>query len=243
MCTVVCRVGAVNDAFPVQMLALRDELRSREFDLPGQWWPDAPGVVGGRDRQAGGTWCASNLGSGVTGVVLNRPERPVADPGAPSRGVLPLLAARCGSEWAEAIELTGMASFNLVLAGPGMLSWWSYDGERLDRTDLAGGTYMFTPRGIVTTPLDARFTAPGDGFSGDMSAAAESAWEKWLAVVRDSTPSDDPQSLLVRRPVGDDVFQTVFGQFIAARPGTLRLDYLLHPATREPWSTKVWHRG
>jgi hypothetical protein len=224
------------------MLALRDELRSRQFDVPAEWWPQAPGVIGGRDRQAGGTWCASNIRNGVTGVVLNRPERPLADVGAPSRGVLPLLAARHGAEWPAAVELAGMASFNLVLAGPGTLSWWSYDGERLERSDLAGGTYMFTPRGIAAATLDARFTAPGSGFSGNVAAAPEDAWAGWLSVVLDSTPSDDPQSLLVRRPIGDDVFETVFGQFIAARPERLRLDYLIHPAARQPWSTRVWGR-
>ena len=103
MCTVVCRWSAGSD-FPVQMLALRDELISRSFDLPGAWWPDEPDVIGGRDRQAGGSWCVSDVRSGVTGVVLNRPERREAAPGAPSRGVLPLLAVRHGDGWPESLD-------------------------------------------------------------------------------------------------------------------------------------------
>ena len=56
----------------------------------------------------------------------------------------------------------------------------------------------------------------------------------------DATPSEDPIDLLVRTPIDDDVFATVFGQFIAARPGTLRLDQLLDPGSRGQWSTQLW---
>ncbi len=241
VCTVVCRLGGAGEPFPVQLLALRDELRGRPFDLPGQWWPDEPGVVGGRDRQAGGTWCASDPETGVTSVVLNRPERPVAEPGAPSRGVLPLRAVRYRERWPDHVDCTGMASFNLVLATPEMLRWWWFDGERLSRADLAPGTHMFTPRGMAAGAARAPFSAAAGGFSGDLSAGTEAAWSEWLEVVNGAAPSDDPQSLLVRRPVGDDTFETVFGQFIAARPGTLRLDYLPQPAAHQPWTTKVWH--
>ena len=76
--------------------AIRDELMSRDFDEPGAWWPHQPGVVGGRDRQAGGSWCVSDVTSGVTALVLNRTERRT---GSPSRGVLPLLATAFGSSW------------------------------------------------------------------------------------------------------------------------------------------------
>src|SRR4051794_41760183 len=86
MCTVVCRW--LPDE-PVQILAVRDELISRDFDLPDEWWPAQPGVIGGRDQQAGGSWCVSDLASGVTALVLNRIERRT---GAPSRGVLPFAA-------------------------------------------------------------------------------------------------------------------------------------------------------
>ena len=30
-----------------------------DFDDPAPWWPDLPDVYGGRDRTAGGTWCAT----------------------------------------------------------------------------------------------------------------------------------------------------------------------------------------
>jgi len=31
----------------------------------------------------------------------------------------------------------------------------------------------------------------------------------------------------------------VFGQFIAARPGTLRLDYVVHPESGRAWTTTL----
>ncbi len=242
MCTVVCRWSADGE-FPVQMLALRDELASRAFDLPGAWWPDQPDVIGGRDRQAGGSWCVSDVRTGMTGVVLNRPERREAAAGASSRGVLPLLAVQHGEQWPQFIDVIGMASFNLVLARPSGLRWWSFDGERLDDKELIAGTYMFTPGGLLRSGLDPRFGPAGRGFTGDLSAPTRQAWPDWVAVVGDATPSEDPAQLLVRMPVEDDIFATVFGQFIASRPGTLRLDHLLDPPSGGRWTTRTLHPG
>jgi uncharacterized protein with NRDE domain len=239
VCTVVCR-WAAQDAFPVQMLALRDELVSRAFDLPGAWWPDQQDVIGGRDRLAGGSWCVSDVVTGVTGVVLNRPDRPAAAAGAPSRGVLPLRSVQHGERWPDFLDVTGMASFNLVLATPLSLRWWSFDGEHLQESVLPGGTYMFTPGGILRSGVDERLADGHAGFTGDLAATSEQAWAGWLGVVNDSVAMTDPSALLVRKPVGDDSFETVFGQFIAARPGTLRLDYLVHPESKRRWTTRLW---
>ncbi len=239
MCTVVCR-WAADETFPVQMLALRDEVASRSFDVPGAWWPDQPAVIGGRDRQAGGSWCVSDVYSGTTAVVLNHPARPVAAPGAPSRGMLPLLAVRRAERWQQFLELDGMASFNLVLVTPHSLRWWVFDGQTLREEALAGGTHMFTPGGRVTSGLDERLGRAGAGFHGDLTAPTAKAWPEWLAVVNDAVPDADPGSLLVRRSIGGDTFETVFGQLIASAPGTLRLDYVITPDRHEPWTTVRW---
>jgi hypothetical protein len=73
-------------------------------------------------------------------------------------------------------------------------------------------------------------------------------WPEWLAVVRRSVPSASSAGLIVRRPVGgdgDDSYETVFGQLIAARPRLLRLDYLCRPArdVTGPWTGQVWRAG
>src|SRR3954452_15170341 len=88
VCTVVLRWSAGGHA---QLLALRDELTTREFDDPARWWADRPDVVGGRDRVAGRTWCATRRPTGTTALVRIRPQKRLGDRGAPSRCVLPLL--------------------------------------------------------------------------------------------------------------------------------------------------------
>ncbi|MDQ2838670.1 MAG: NRDE family protein [Actinomycetota bacterium] len=238
MCTVICR-WSPDRSMPIRLLALRDELTSRAFDLPSAWWPDQPQVVGGLDRVGGGSWCASDVGAGVTAVVLNRGERMRAEPGAPSRGVLPLLAVQEHERWPEAIELAGMASFNLVLARPDGLRWWSYDGSTLGGAELDPGTHLFTPRGLADNSLDSRFLNSNLPLeAGEKST--EAAWPGWLQVLQESVPSTDPLALLVKIPLGDEVFETVFGQFIAARPGSLRLDYVRTPSLGLPWTTARW---
>jgi len=239
MCTLVCR-WAPGEAVPIQTLALRDELASRAFDTPGAWWPDQPAVIGGRDQSAGGTWCASDVGSGVTAVVLNRAERRTAAPGAPSRGILPMLAVRSGPRWADSIDVAPMAGFNLVLVTPDSLTWWSFDGTSLVAQSLQPGTHMFTPNGRSVPILDARFADGQALVSADLAGRTDQVWRNWLPIIADSTPREDALALLVRIPVGDDVFETVFGQFIAARPGVLRLDYAVRPAHASLWTTARW---
>jgi hypothetical protein len=44
----------------------------------------------------------------------------------------------------------------------------------------------------------------------------------------------------VRIPHGEDSFETVFGQLIAASPGRLRLDYTIKPARSHSWTVDQW---
>ena len=90
MCTVVLLLRPGAD-WPVLIAANRDEMLDRAWDPPAAHWPDRPGIVGGRDRLAGGTWMALNS-QGVMATVLNRQGSlgPRADK--ESRGELPLIA-------------------------------------------------------------------------------------------------------------------------------------------------------
>ena len=51
MCTVVLLLRP-GHAVPVLLAANRDERLDRDWDPPGPWWPDRPGVIAGRDRAA-----------------------------------------------------------------------------------------------------------------------------------------------------------------------------------------------
>ena len=230
MCTVVVSRAATG---PVLLLALRDELTGRPFDDPGTWWPEQPGVVGGRDRQAGGTWCASDPATGTTALVLNRASRPVAAPGAPSRGVLPLLALRHGEDWPAHVALDGMASSALLLAGPGSTVLWEHDGSRLTRTALAEGTHMVTSRGAEDGKAERHLAA----------FAARPAPDAWQALVTGTEPRDDPTALLVRSEHDGRTYATVFGQVIEAAPGRVRLRCSRTPDSAATWREQVWPRG
>lgn len=230
VCTVVVRWAPGR---PVLVLALRDELVGRDFDDPGEWWSDQAGVVGGRDRQAGGTWCATDVSSGTTALVLNRPQRPVAEPGAASRGVVPLLAIRHGPEWPEHLDLAGMASFALVLASSQGLRWWEYDGALLTGAALAPGTHMLTS-GVAEEGRGERHLPA--------FLAADSA-DEWRALVTGSVPADDPAALLVRHERGTSTFATVFAQVIESEAGRVSLSYSRTPSAAGSWTERRWPGG
>ena len=225
VCTVVVRWA---EGAPTRILALRDELTSREFDDPGPWWPDQPDVVGGRDRVAGGTWCASAIGSGVTALVLNRPQKREADPGAPSRGVLPLLCARHGVDWLSAVPLDGMASFLLVLSTPQRLTTWDFDGAELAMTEHAEGTWLVTSGG----PEDRK----ADRFLPEFAQAPYP--DGWRALVQAAPPQDDLGALVVRHERDGLVYGTVFGELLEAEPGRLRIEHSRRPWERGPWQAR-----
>jgi hypothetical protein len=222
VCSVVVRWSRGR---PVRILALRDELVGREFDDPAAWWPDFPGVVGGRDRVAGGTWCAIRIDTGTTALVVNRPQKRTADPGAPSRGVLPLLGAMHGADWLSHVDLPGMASFALVLATGERLTAWDFDGDDVTALELPEGTSMITSGGAEDLRAERH-----------LRSFTEAAFpEGWRELVRAQPPSDDPGALTVRHQDEGRVFATVFGQLAFAEPGRLHLEY-----SREPWTTGAW---
>lgn len=226
MCSVVARWSPGE---PVLILALRDEIVGRKFDDPGHWWPGQPAVVGGRDHQGGGTWCATDVASGDTALVLNRTQRPIPLPGAPSRGVLPLLAVQHGPSWPDHVDFSGMASFALILASPSEgVTQWEFDGKTLVSSNIPPGTHMFTA-GVHEEGRAARHLHE--------FAAAESRGA-WQTLVTHSLASEDPAALLVKRPYEDgSVFATVFAQIICVEPESLLLSFTRDPSEPEGWRT------
>jgi len=229
MCTVVVRRSADR---PVEILAIRDELTDRDFDAPDQWWPQFPDVVGGRDRVAGGTWCATRVDTGVTSLVLNRYHEQLAAPGAPSRGVLPLLGAVHGADWISHVRLAGMAGFALVVATPDRLTTWMFDGDRLTEAELPEGTNMLTSGG----PEDRKADRWLETFAGTAFP------DGWRSLVQDRPPADDPSALTIRHERGGQVYGTVFAELVDARPGRLRLEYSRRPWTGAPWDAAAFER-
>jgi uncharacterized protein with NRDE domain len=108
--------------WPVLLAANRDEMLARPWQSPAEHWPELPGVIGGRDTLAGGTWLAINRHNMVAGV-LNRTGSLGPLQGKRSRGELPLRALRHATAQAAADEAAmwdggQWRSFNLIVADP-----------------------------------------------------------------------------------------------------------------------------
>jgi hypothetical protein len=157
--------------------------------------------------------------------VVNRPDKRVADAGAPSRGVLPLLAVEHGADWLSHLELGGMASFALLLATPHGVTTWDFDGQSLVTTEQPEGTHMLTSGGPENLKA-----------ARHLKAFEESSYPHgWRRLVQNGIPTDDPAALVVRHEQDGLVFATVCGQLIEALPGRLRLEY-----SRRPWTEQSW---
>lgn len=113
MCSIILRLTPDG----IFIAANRDEMAARAWEPPGEYWP---GICGGRDSLAGGTWLALNH-AGVMATVLNRTGTLGPAPGKHSRGELPLLALRETSAEAAAqaiarLDAANYRPFNMVLA-------------------------------------------------------------------------------------------------------------------------------
>jgi hypothetical protein len=196
MCTVIL-LRHPGHAWPLLIAANRDERLDRKADAPAPWWPDRPGVVGGRDRTGGGSWMAVNR-AGVVATVLNRPGSLGPAPGKRSRGVLPLRAAEESSAAAAALAIAALPagewrSFNMVVADRNEAFFLRGLGfGQVEALPLPAGVSMVTAHdpNDLSSPRTARhlprFQAaePPDPWRGD--------WSAWEALLADGDTSGDP---------------------------------------------------
>jgi uncharacterized protein with NRDE domain len=132
--------------------ANRDEFRDRPAAALGEW-TDAPGVYGGRDLHAGGTWLALDRRNRV-GAVTNYRELARRRRSAPSRGGLVpqfLRSPAQPGEFLRGIELdaTGYAGFNLLVADSESLWYASNRSDQFAR-ELAPGIYGLSNHSLDT---------------------------------------------------------------------------------------------
>jgi uncharacterized protein with NRDE domain len=147
MCLIVLALDQ-HPKYPLIVAANRDEFHARPTK-PAHWWPDKPGVIGGRDLQAGGTWLAAHR-NGRFATVTNYGERRRPPPKARSRGFLVtefLDGTLAPTDYLETIDGADYAGFNLIVGMPGNVAYLSNRGH--GARELGPGTY-----GLSNTLLD-----------------------------------------------------------------------------------------
>ena len=235
MCTIVLDV-APDAEVPVVVLHVRDEFVDRAFRAPGKHWPQHPGLVGGQDLQAGGTWAAFDVTAGRFAVLTNRtnPAGPVVDPSKPSRGGLPLLVAEAGRDWTSAIPVADYAPFNLIYADAAGVRSWTWDGSRLQTADVEAGLHMTTAPGIdVGEDERQQWWRPKFEAAPRPAPRSDGAgldWTGWDVLLDERLPFDDPRAILVRREIKQRSHASTAALRAGLTPtGLLGLEYLGDP--------------
>jgi hypothetical protein len=220
VCTFVL-VYRPGTAWPLLAAANRDEMLARPWQPPAEHWPDLPGVIGGRDTLAGGTWLAINA-HGVVAAVLNRTGSLGPAEGKRSRGELPLMAlthssAREAAAALSTLDAGAWRSFNLVVADA-QAAFFACGLEQgpVQIQPLESGLTMVTSGAPndITLPRIARHlprfaAAP---------APAPPEWGQWPALLADRS---GPLEAALNVPETHG-FGTVSSALVAARAGDAR---------------------
>lgn len=240
MCTVII-LRRPGHTWPLLVAANRDERLDRPWDPPAAHWPGRPGIVGGRDRTAGGTWMAVSA-SGVVAAVLNRPGSLGPAPGKRSRGDLPLMALDAGSagqaaERIAAIDAWDWRPFNMVVADSREAFFLRGLGHsRPDAVPLPAGISMVTAHdpNDLTSPRTARHL-PRFHAAPPPDPAAE-AWEPWERLLADDSYGEAMGRAEALNVPPEDGFGTVSASLLAADlNGRLTWRFAAGPAGTEPF--------
>jgi uncharacterized protein with NRDE domain len=192
MCLVVlAHAAAAHYRFVIG--ANRDELHARPT-RPAGWWPEPPGLLGGRDLLAGGTWLGVDKRGRMAAVTNVRDGTPREAPRSRGALVTDYLAgdeptARFAAQSAAAGA--GFAAFNLLLLDGTELR---YASNRAPPTQLAPGVHALSnaPNGVdwpktasakegVTRLLDSADPLEGLFDLLAIRSSAESAEERYHA--------------------------------------------------------------
>ena len=232
MCTVVIDAA---DSASVRLLAVRDEDPQREWDELGAWWPDRyPGVIGIRDRRAGGAWLAANPAARRLAVLLNRADvLDLPTDQALSRGSLALESVTGRSPAAP----ERMHGFNLLEVRPEGSRVLSWDGASVRETTIEPGTHMIAHDDLddAETPRIAAWL-PEFRALGPTSASADwrGEWVRMLAASTSLPPEDDRAIIRDNRPHGYPT-QSLLYCTADVSPTGIDLDYHALP-TPAHWS-------
>jgi hypothetical protein len=229
MCTVLLRLSP-GGPLPLLLGAVRDEFVERPWDPPARHW-DGPvaRLVGGRDRQAGGTWLAVDPERRAVAALLNagRRDEPADGLPRPTRGTL---ALRILTEATPPPDLHRYDRFHLLRAGLEGGELWSWDGDALTHVVLAAGDHIIVNEGLDTTvdPLVPHF-AP-------RLAALPTTPEPWLGLLAgDGLDPGDERALIVAKEIDGRRYGSTSASLVALGADTVRYDFTATPADPHWW--------
>jgi hypothetical protein len=230
--------------WPLLLAAVRDEFMGRAWDPPAAHWPDRPGVRGGRDRLAGGTWLAIDGARPAVAALLNgvRRAEPADGVARPTRGTLPLAALARAPGPVPGISddraLSRYDGFHLLRADRQGVEIWSWDGHGLANGWLDPGDHIVVNLGAdrADDPLVPHFTpllkatpdadpAPGTG--------SATAWDGWIDLLRgDGLALTDPRALIIAHRFAGGTYGSTSASLVGLRDdGAVRYDFTATPAT------------
>lgn len=208
---------------PLLVAANRDEFHARPTAAMAEW-PQAPGLVAGRDLQAGGTW----LGIGPDGrfAALTNIRDPRAEQGSRSRGELPLrfLQGKQGpGAFLDALrrEADDYSGFNLLVGDREAL--WHFNSHTGQAQALPPGIH-----GVSNADLDTPWPKLQRAKAALATALDEPDENTLFTLLADTTKPDD--AALPDTGVGGDLERLLGGVFIVSptygtRASTLLLTY------------------
>lgn len=175
-------------ALPLVVAANRDEFFDRPTG-PLTPWPEVPGLLAGRDLQAGGTWLGIGRDGRFAALTNVREGHPAK--GRRSRGELTvdfLRATRSPRAYlAEvATRLDAYAPFNLLVGDHAQL--WHFNSQERDIRELPEGVY-----GLSNASLDTPWPKLRLARAALQATLAAPAPEAWLAVLADRRRAADAE--------------------------------------------------
>ncbi len=187
MCIIAFSLNEHPD-YKLIIAANRDEFFERPSTYAG-WWEDQPGIYGGRDLQAGGTWLGMTK-SGKIAAVTNFRDPSNIRPDAKTRGTLALDYLKGETDAKSYLEALAKAAddyngFNLLLFENDRAYHFSNYEHQLN--EIAGGVHTLS-NALLNTPWP-KVTKLQKRFSQTIKEAFEA--DDLLGVLEDDAQAPD----------------------------------------------------
>lgn len=194
--------------WPVRLLSFREEFLARAWDPPAMWWDTHPEVVGGRDREAGGTWLAAAPRQRRAAAIHTSFVARVPPETRRTRGEI-TVAAAAGRPLADR-DLGVYDDFTLLVLDDGGATWHSYRDGELRTQAIGAGIHLGSVAGLGPDTPRPRHKHWTDRIAAhglpklDGTGSPASDWPAWLERVGAAgmDPADDRALLIRRAPRG-----------------------------------------